>query len=95
VKALFGENKVQAALQRLDRLTNDEVRVTLAQTLMVVQDMKAVMDGEHVFPVSVSYSELELASTMSDTAQEVMQETASETTGSEGRLFPYITDQEN
>lgn len=94
MKALFGENKIQAALQRLDRLTNDEVRVTLAQTLMVVQDMKAVMGGEQTIPVSVSYSELELASTMSDTAPEAMQETASETTGSERRLFPYITDQE-
>ena len=111
MKALFGENKVQAALQRLDRLTNDEVRVTLAQTFSVVHDMKAVMDGERAFPVSVFNSELgflldgklradgiletlrtlsrqESASTMSDTVPEDMQETASETTELERRLFP-------
>jgi hypothetical protein len=93
VKAFFGENKVQAALQRLDRLTNDEVRVTLAQTLMVVQDMKAVMDGEQVFPVSVSYSELDFLLDGKLCADGIP-ETASETTGSERRLFPYITDPE-
>ena len=93
MKALFGENKVQAALQRLDRLTNDEVRVTLAQTLMVVQDMKAIMGGEQVFPVSVSYSESDFLLDGKLCADEIP-EISSQTTGSERRFFPYITDPE-
>jgi hypothetical protein len=40
---------VEATLQRLDRLTEDEARATAAQTLEVVhvlvQNMKAVMNG--------------------------------------------------
>ncbi len=39
-------------LQRLDRLTQDEVRITAAQTLEVVyglvQNMRVVMDGEQL-----------------------------------------------
>jgi len=50
VKKLFGENDVEIVLQRLDRLTQDEARATAAQTLVVVyglvQNMRAVMDGE-------------------------------------------------
>jgi hypothetical protein len=50
VKKLLGENEVEAALQRLDRLTNDGTRTTAAQTLEVVyslvQNMRMVMDGE-------------------------------------------------
>jgi hypothetical protein len=49
VKKLLGENEVEAVLQRLDRLTQDEARMTAAQTLEVVyglvQNMKVVMDG--------------------------------------------------
>jgi len=49
-KKLFGENDVEDVLQRLDRLTHDEARTTAAQTLKVVcglvENMKAVMDGE-------------------------------------------------
>ena len=49
VKKLFGENDVEAVLQRLDRLTQDEARATAAQTLVVVygliQNMRTVMDG--------------------------------------------------
>ena len=49
VKKLLGENEVEAVLQRLDRLTQDEARTAAAQTLDVVyglvQNMKAVMDG--------------------------------------------------
>ena len=59
MKKLFGENKVQASLQRLDRLTQDEALATMAQTFAVVRSMKAVMDGEQAFLVSVSYSELD------------------------------------
>jgi hypothetical protein len=49
-KKLIGENDVEAVLQRLDRLTQDEARTTAAQTLEVVyalfQNMRAIMDGE-------------------------------------------------
>lgn len=49
-KKLIGENEVDAALQRLDRLSRDEARATATQTLEVVyhlvQYMKAVMDSE-------------------------------------------------
>ena len=49
VKKLLGENEVEAVLQRLDRLTQDEARTAAAQTLDVVhglvQNMKVVMDG--------------------------------------------------
>ena len=50
VKKLLGESDVEAALQRLDRLTHDETRTTAAQTLEVVyglvQNIRVVMDGE-------------------------------------------------
>ena len=50
VKKLLGENEVEAALQRLDRLTDDEARITAAQSLEVVyrlvQNIRVVMDGE-------------------------------------------------
>ena len=36
MKKVRGENDIEAALQRLDRLTQDEVRATAAQTLQVV-----------------------------------------------------------
>ena len=52
VKKLFGEKDVEAVLQRLDRLTQDEAKITAAQTLEVVygliQNMKVVMDGEKI-----------------------------------------------
>ena len=48
-KKLLGEIEIEAVLQRLDRLTHDEARMTIAQTLQVVHglvnDMKVVMDG--------------------------------------------------
>jgi hypothetical protein len=50
VKKLLGEKDVEAVLQRLDRLTQDEARTTAAQTLEVVhglvQNISVVMDGE-------------------------------------------------
>ena len=50
VKKLLGENEVEAILQRLDRLTQDEACATAAQTLDVVyglvQNIRVVMDGE-------------------------------------------------
>ena len=52
VKKLFGENEVDAILQRLDRLTQDEARTTAAQTLEVVygllQNMRVVIDGKRI-----------------------------------------------
>ena len=36
VKKLFGEAEVEAVLQRLDRLTQDEAHTTVAQTLEIV-----------------------------------------------------------
>ena len=48
-KKLLGESEIEAVLQRLDRLTHDEARMTVAQTLGVVHglvgNMKAVMEG--------------------------------------------------
>jgi hypothetical protein len=50
VKKFLGEKDVEAITQRLDRLTQDEARITAAQTLEVVyglvQNMRVVMDGE-------------------------------------------------
>jgi hypothetical protein len=50
VKKLFGEKEIEAVLERLDRLTQDEARTTAAQTLEVVyglvQNMRMVMDRE-------------------------------------------------
>ena len=52
VKKFFGEKDVETVIQRLDRLTQDEARMTAVQTLEVVyrliQNMKVVMDGEKI-----------------------------------------------
>jgi uncharacterized protein YpuA (DUF1002 family) len=52
VRKLVGEKKMEAVVQRLDRLTQDEARQTAAQILKVVhglvENMKVVMDGEQV-----------------------------------------------
>lgn len=57
-KKLFGESEIEAALQRLDRLTNDEARITSAQTLQVVYSlmnkMKMVMDGMQPLPLVIN-----------------------------------------
>jgi len=48
-KKLLGESEVEAVLQRLDRLTQDEARMTVAQTLGVVHglvnNVRIVMEG--------------------------------------------------
>ena len=53
VKKLFGESGVEAVLQRLDRLTQEEARTTAAQTLEVVyglvQNMRVVIDGKQIY----------------------------------------------
>ena len=50
-KKLFGESAVETVLQRLDRLTHDEARMTVAQTLGVVHRLvghvRVVMEGIH------------------------------------------------
>ncbi len=52
VRRLVGEKKMEAMVQRLDRLTQDEARQTVAQILKVVhglvKNMKVVMDGEQI-----------------------------------------------
>jgi hypothetical protein len=48
-KKLLRESEVETVLQRLDRLTQDEARMTVAQTLGVVHglvgNIKVVMEG--------------------------------------------------
>ena len=54
MKKLLGENEVEPALQRLDRLTQDEIRVTLAETLHLVYgldaDIKILVESEQHHP---------------------------------------------
>jgi len=51
-KKLLGGKDIEAVLQRLDRLTGDEARITAAQTLEVVhglfQNMRDVVNGEQI-----------------------------------------------
>ena len=48
-KKLMGDSEIEAILQRLDRLTHEEARMTVAHTLYVVHglvnNLKEVMDG--------------------------------------------------
>ena len=48
-KKLVGDIEIESILQRLDRLTQDEARMTIAQTLGVVHglvgNIKVVMEG--------------------------------------------------
>ena len=52
VKKVFGGNFDQMVLERLDRLTLDEARITASQIVEVVyglvQNMRVVMDGEQI-----------------------------------------------
>jgi hypothetical protein len=52
-KKLLGESEIEAVLQRLDRLTQEEGRMTVAQTLEVVlglmNTVKVVMNGKQCF----------------------------------------------
>ena len=52
VRRLAGEKKMEEMVQRLDRLTQDEARQTVAQILKVVHglvgNMKVVMDGKQI-----------------------------------------------
>ena len=53
-KKLLGESEIEAVLQRLDRLTQEEGRMTVAQTLEVVHglmnNVKVVMNGAQSMP---------------------------------------------
>lgn len=48
-KKLLGDSEIEKILKRLDRLTQEEARMTVAQTLAIVHglldNMKVVMDG--------------------------------------------------
>jgi len=52
VRKLVGEKKMEAMVQRLDRLTRDEARQTVAQILKVVhglvENMKVVMGSKQI-----------------------------------------------
>lgn len=57
-KKLLGEHEIEAVLHRLDRLTQDEARVTVTQTLEVVyglvNNVRVVMDGAQTLIGSLS-----------------------------------------
>ena len=48
-KKLLGESEIEAVLQRLERLTQEEARMTVVQTLEVVyglmNNVKSIMEG--------------------------------------------------
>ena len=54
-KKLLGEKDIESVLLRLDRLTLEESRMTVAQTLGVVyslvNNIQVVMEGAHSQPV--------------------------------------------
>jgi hypothetical protein len=56
VKELFGENDIEAVLQRLDRLTQDEAKTTAGEILKViyslVQNMTVIMNSEQIHSAS-------------------------------------------
>jgi uncharacterized protein YpuA (DUF1002 family) len=55
VRKLAGEKKMEAMVQRLDRLTQDEARQAVAQILKVVcglvENMKVVINGEQIHQI--------------------------------------------
>ncbi len=52
-KKLLGESEIESVLRRLDRLTQEEGRMTMAQTLKVVyglvNNVKVVINGKQMF----------------------------------------------
>ena len=48
-KKLLGDREIEATVEKLDRLTQDEARMTVAQTLRVVHglvgNVKVIMEG--------------------------------------------------
>jgi len=69
VRKLFGGKYDEMVLERLDRLTLDEARITAAQILEVVyglvQNMRVVMDGKQTdlacHPLAIEFSFLQTA----------------------------------
>ena len=59
-KKLLGDSEIETVLQRLDRLTEDEARMTVAQTMGVVYglvgNMKIVMEGAEILHLRVQIS---------------------------------------
>ena len=57
-KKLLGESEIEAVLQKLDRLTQEEARMMAAQTLEVVHclvnNVKVVMNGTRLVLIWVS-----------------------------------------
>jgi hypothetical protein len=43
MRKIFGDDKIKSVLKRLDRLTQDEVRTAVAQTLNVVHSLEEGM----------------------------------------------------
>jgi hypothetical protein len=60
----LGESEIEGVLQRLDRLTQDEARITAAQTLGVVHGLvgtvKEIMESAQCFALLVAYISLRL-----------------------------------
>ena len=52
-RKIFGDDKIKGVLKRLDRLTQDEVRIAVAQTLSIVHSLdgnvKKVIEGMRPF----------------------------------------------
>ena len=63
-KKLLGESEIEGVLRRLDRLTQEEGRMTLVQTLEVVcglvNNVKVVINGTQTFLVGDERSSEEL-----------------------------------
>ena len=57
-KNLLGDSEIETILKRLDRLTQEEARMTVAQTLAIVHglldNMKVVIDGEWGCPANLN-----------------------------------------
>ena len=58
-KKLIGDNDIEAVVQRLERLTTEELQMTAVQTLEVVyglfKNITVVMDGTHAL-LDISFS---------------------------------------
>ena len=65
-KKLLGESEIEGVLRRLDRLTQDEGRLTMAQTLEVVHglvnNVKVVINGTQRFLAGNRRSYVKLSS---------------------------------
>jgi len=64
-KKLLGESEIEGVLRRLDRLTQEEGRMTMAQTLEVVyglvNNVKVVINGTQMFSAGNRRSNEELS----------------------------------